>query len=209
MQISEMKRKITYFLLFTLFLMLGIYFSRFIIFKSLAEYLMVEDDISYVENAFVLSGNAFDRGHKAAELYHEGKIAHIICLGANQSNDLRSLGIDTLESEVTQIQLIREGVPSDAISLFPIGTSTAEEAEFVLSYCLKKELTEFAVVSSCFHTKRVEQVFRKSFEEKGITVYIIGAPSSLFDESRWWESEYGLIALNNEYLKQLYYLVKH
>ena len=209
MQISEMKRKIAFFSLFTLILIFGLYFSRFIIFGWMANFLMVEDELSYVEYAFVLSGNALDRGQKAAQLYHEGKFGQLICLGANQSNDLKSLGVDTLESELTHLQLRKEGVPAEDILLFPVGTSTAEEAEFILSYCLQKGILEIAVVSSCFHTKRVEQVFKKSFKKQGITVYIKGAPSSIFEEDRWWENEYGLIALNNEYLKQVYYLFKH
>lgn len=189
--------------------MAGLYLGRFIFFGMLANYLMVNDEISYVEYGVVLSGNALDRGHKAAELYHQGKIGHLVCLGANQSNDLKALGIDTLESELTHLQLIKDGVPATAISLFPVGTSTAEEATFVLSYCQQKGIEEVAVISSCFHTKRVAQVFKKSFLKHGIKVYVLGAPSSIYEEERWWENEYGMLALNNEYVKQLYYLFKH
>ena len=185
------------------------YLGRFTIFEKMAEYLMVNDDITYVDYAFVLSGNALDRGQKAAELYHEGKFGKLICLGANQSNDLKTLGIDTLESELTQIQLLKGGVPSGDILLFPVGTSTAEEADFVLEFCMQKGIRKIAVVSSSFHTKRVEQVFKKPFQGEGIAVSVISAPSSIYDESRWWENEYGLIALNNEYLKQLYYFFKY
>ena len=79
------------------------YLGRFTIFEKMAEYLMVNDDITYVDYAFVLSGNALDRGQKASELYHEGKFGKVVCLGANQSNDLKTLGIDTLGSKLTQI----------------------------------------------------------------------------------------------------------
>ena len=185
------------------------YLGRFAIFEKMAEYLMVNDDVSYVDYAFVLSGNALDRGQKAAELYHEGKIGKVVCLGANQSNDLKTFGIDTLESELTQIQLLKGGVPSGDILLFPVGTSTAEEADFVLDFCKQKGVRQIAVVSSSFHTKRAEQVFKKPFQGEGIAVSVISAPSSIYDESRWWENEYGLIALNNEYIKQLYYFFKY
>jgi len=35
------------------------------------------------------------------------------------------------------------------------------------------------------------------------------APSSEYDVNAWWNSEQGLLMVNNEYVKTLYYLLKH
>jgi hypothetical protein len=55
----------------------------------------------------------------------------------------------------------------------------------------------------------VNNVFRSLLEDAGIQVLIRGAPSSLYDESLWWESETGLIMVNNEYVKLGYYFLKY
>lgn len=187
---------------------LGILF-RVPIMRSFANFLIVETSFDYVEYGFILSGGAFDRGIKAANLFHDGEVAHLVCTGGNQSSDIKALGIDALESDLTKLQLVKLGVPEEAITVIKKGTSTFEEAELILVFCKMQHLDSILVISSKFHTRRVHQVFTKTFDEEGISVSIQGASSSNYDELNWWKSEAGLIALNNEYLKQLYYLINH
>jgi uncharacterized SAM-binding protein YcdF (DUF218 family) len=177
--------------------------------RGLANYLIVENEFKQIEYAFVLSGNALDRATEAATLYHEGKIKKIVCTGENKSPDLQAVGIDTLESEISKLHAESMGVSSSHIILLPIGTSTFEEANAILDYCKEKKINEIVIVSSLFHTKRIENVFKPLFLEKGIEVYIKGAKSSQYDEMLWWESENGLIALNNEFVKLCYYSLKY
>ncbi len=204
-----MKKKLIGFFSLLLIIMLIGFILRYPILRSFASFLIVEDEIEYVAQGFVLSGGAFDRGNKAAELFLDGKIGQFVCTGANQSPDIMALGIDTLESDLTKLQMLKMGVPSNKIKLIKEGTSTQEESEIILEYALENQLQELVVISSKFHTRRVKQVFVNKFEKEGVTVLIQGASSSSFDEMKWWESEYGLIAINNEYLKQLYYLIKY
>lgn len=189
-------------------LTLCIFLFKDSILKNVAAFLIKEDDFTYIENAFVLSGGAFDRGNKAAQLWSDKKIKKIICTGANQSPDLKVLQKDTFESDLTKIQIVKNGVPENNVSLLKKGTSTLEESEAILNYCIENGINKTVIISSKFHTRRVNQVFRKKFNAENITIYIVGASSSQYNEMKWWKSEYGLIALNNEYLKQLYYLLK-
>lgn len=178
--------------------------------RGMANFLIVEKETNHtLKYGFVLSGGAFDRGNKAALLYQEGKILQFICTGKNQSPDLKALGTDTLESDLTKLQMVKQGVVDSLIFLLKEGTSTLEESEAILAYCKTNKIKEIGIISSRFHTKRVHQVFTKKFRKEGIEVFIYGAPSSMYNEMEWWQSEYGLIALNNEYIKQLYYLIKH
>ena len=48
----------------------------------------------------------------------------------------------------------------------------------------------------------------EKFFEKGIEVKVIGASAISYSENKWWENEYGLLALNNEYVKLMYYCFK-
>jgi len=191
-------------------IMISCFVFRASIFRAFANYLIVETDFKTMEYAFVLSGGAFDRGNKGAALYHEGKVKYFVCTGANQSQDIMALGMDILESDLTKLQLVKMGVPEAAITLIKEGTSTLEESEIILAFCKAQGLDSVLLISSKFHTRRVYQVFTKQLcTEAGVYVCFQGAPSSLYDEMNWWKNEYGLIALNNEYLKQLYYLVNY
>lgn len=196
------------FLLLLLFLGL-VFFQRNNILSAFGKFLVYENDIEFVETAFVLSGGAFDRGNKAAELINNNKIGKVICTGANNPPDFKALNVDILESELTRKNIISQVQDSTIVSLLKIGTSTQEESEIILDYCIKHKLKKCLIISSKFHTRRIRKVFVKKFEKEGIEVLIAGAPSSSFDESLWWQSENGLINLNNEYIKLLYYFVKY
>lgn len=204
-----MKRKLQSILTILFILLISLFAFKSLILKGLAKYLIVENEFTYIENAFVLSGGAFDRGNKAAELWNSNKINKIICTGANQSPDLKVLKFDTLESDLTKLQIIKNGVPEEQVSLLKLGTSTLEESEVILKYCIENNIDEIVLISSKFHTKRIQQVFKKKFKKENIQIYIVAAPNSVYNEMEWWENEYGLIALNNEYIKQLYYLFKY
>jgi uncharacterized SAM-binding protein YcdF (DUF218 family) len=179
------------------------------ILKSFAHFLIVEDEIEYVEYAFVLSGQALERGIQAAELLNSNKVGKIFCTVANQPPDLAVYESDLLESDLTKIQILKDIEDSSKVELLQIGTSTFEEAQAILDFCQKKEINEVLIITSKFHTRRVKRVFHKQFKNQGIKLYFSGAKSKTFDETWWWKNEYGLISLNNEYLKLIYYLVKY
>ena len=143
-----------------------------------------------------------------AQLLNTNKIGKAICTGENQSPDLKAYQQEILESELTQLVILSNTGDSSKVSLLKKGTSTFEESEAILAYCIANNIQNCAVISSAFHTRRIKYVFSDKFKAKGINVYIYGAPSSIYDEYAWWKSENGLIALNNEYIKYAYYLLK-
>lgn len=209
MQNNQLKRKFFLILGSLLCLLLTLFLAKNLILRQFGAYLIVENEFSFVENAFVLSGSALDRGAKAAVLFNEKKIAHVWCTGANLSPDLRAIGIDTLESEVSKSKLLSEGIPDSAITLLPQGTSTMEESKCILDLCVQNDITEIVIISSSFHTRRIKQVFTQTFKDRNIVFYIQGAASSQYNEEDWWTKEEGLIALNNEYIKLIYYWWKY
>lgn len=173
-------------------------------------YLVVEDELGKVDAIFLLGGGPFDRGNEAAKLYEAGYTKKIVCTGGQVSNLLKSLNINHVEAEVASINLVRNnGVPRQRVIALAEGTSTKEESVIILQYCLEQGFNKVMILSSKFHTRRVNNVFRPVLEEAGIDVLIRGAPSSLYDESLWWESESGLIMVNNEYVKLGYYFLKY
>lgn len=179
------------------------------ILRSCATLLMHEDLLQNAEAIFVLSGGSYDRGNEAVRLFSAGYSNRLVCTGGNPYLELKVFNIDTLESDMAIANLKRLNVPDSCIVQLKYGTSTREEFDTIIGFCNQQQLKRIIVLSSRLHTARVNSVFRKKMEEAGIELILHGAPSSRFDEYRWWESEDGLIAVNNEWIKTIYYWWKY
>jgi uncharacterized SAM-binding protein YcdF (DUF218 family) len=186
----------------------GIYLLRYPILRSFGNHLVYADSLKRVDAIFVLSGQGYERGNEAAKLYKQGYAKKIVCTGGNKNPDFLAMNMDLYESAVTQNDLLRCGVDSAVIDTLNKGKSTDDESNVILNYCKKNNIHSCIIVSSKFHTRRIKYAFQKKFESNDITVLIHGAPSVTYNESVWWKNEYGAIALNNEYIKLLYYHLK-
>lgn len=181
---------------------------RYAILRSIGNFLIVGEEPQKSEILFVLSGSPVDRGTEAVKIYNAGYVRKIICTGGNKPADLSALGLDYFESQLTKSEIIRSGVPDSVVQLISEGTSTREESDVVLNYCMQHNIRSCIVLSSAFHTRRVRGVFKKKFAKENISVTICAAPASGYREDAWWESEAGLISVNNEYVKLVYYILK-
>ena len=178
---------------------------RISILKGLGNYLDDGDSPVAAQRIFVLGGGSYDRGFKAARLWHQGFAPKIICTGAYISGTVKSLDLTYTEAELSQMRIQSLDVDSSLVIALNIGTSTMEESEMILDYCLLNDWTKVIIVSDIFHTKRIRDVFETKFTKAGIETVIVGAPSSRYNEDEWWKEESGLIMVNNEYIKHLYY----
>lgn len=177
--------------------------------RAVGHYLIVQDDLSRVEAMFVLSGNSFDRGREAAKLYRAGWSPKVVCLGGETNSALELYGICDLTYETTKRVLIEQQVPRSAIDSLPEGTSTFEEFEAIKRYCKARSLKKIMVVSSLFHTRRIHEFFRLRMALEGIDMVLRGADEEAFDEDAWWKAEPGLLFVNSEYIKLVYYWTKY
>lgn len=178
------------------------------ILQSFSNFLIKQDAAEEADAMVVLSGNAFDRGNEGARLYRDGYARRVICPGGNLERAFLIMGDTIYESELLKKNIMRNGVPDSMITVLRYGTSTAEEADTLLSYCHAHQVKKLLVVTSLFHTRRAGKVYRKKFRGTGVKIIMRGAHDSQFDENYWWKDEYGLIALNNEYMKTFYYFLK-
>lgn len=172
-------------------------------------YFIEQDSLQTADALFVLSGGGYDRGNEAAEIFNAGYTSKIICTGGNPVVELRIFNMDTLESDMTVANLRRLQIPDSCITQIRYGTSTREEADTIINFCIANGFKKVMVLSSLIHTHRVNNVFREQLKEKGISLIVRGASSSRFDELHWWQSEDGLIAINNEWIKTIYYWWKY
>ena len=112
---------------------------------------------------------------------------------------------------VGQKALWDEGVDSAAVQPLQRGTSTFEESEEILGYSVAEGYRSIIVVSSKFHTRRIRSVFKDKFKAEGIDVVVIGANPApdTYTIDEWWLDEQGLIFVNNEYVKSVYYWLRY
>lgn len=187
-----------------------LYLLRVPVLWSVGNFLICEDEVVQVEVLFVLGGGSFDRGNEAAGLFKAGFTNQIVCVGENVPSIFEALNLPYSESEVTKINLVKNNnVPKASIKLLEKGTSTKEEAEYVIQYCLENNVKQAIVLSSKFHTRRVKSIFKPLFEANDVELILIGAASSEYSEDEWWKTEEGLIMVNNEYVKLVYYFFKY
>jgi uncharacterized SAM-binding protein YcdF (DUF218 family) len=185
-----------------------IYWKREPLLRSVPKLLICEDELEPADALIVLSGNSYDRGNQAAQLYQQGWAKTIICPGGNPAYELEIVGLHITEAEAAKMNLLRHGVPDSVIVPVRAGTSTQEEAELVARYLANKGYQKVILLTSLYHTRRAKNTFRKHFLPHNIQLIVRGTPSSRFDIWNWWKSEEGLIAIQNEYLKNIYYLFK-
>ena len=209
LRMSKIRKRILIALSLFFLLVVITYIIRVPLLRAAGNALISEDMPAKPTVVFVLSGGAFDRANRAYEIYKQGKVTHIYCTGSNKCSDLKALGMDIMEGEITTRYLAKLGVPDSLVSFIPEGTSTLEEGECIRKFAEKNNVADLAVVSSRFHTSRVRWVLKKEFKSSKVKFQVIGAPSSEYKEDAWWKSENGLIAANNEWLKKFYYSFKY
>ena len=202
-------RKFLIFILFLMLLLSGAYVFRYPILRFFATHLIQEDPLQKADALFVLSGGGYDRGNEAVKLFHTGYAPLIICTGGNEATEFKVFDIDTLESDCTVANLRRQHIPDSVIVEIREGTSTKEESHIIDSFCVAKHYKKVIILSSKIHTYRVNDVFRKLLKKDGIDLIVRGAASSTYEETKWWKSENGMIAINNEWIKNFYYWWKY
>lgn len=176
---------------------------------GLGNFLMVEDEKQHSDALVVLGGNSYERGLEALNLFHEGWSDAIICTGGNVPTVLAAIDTIIFEAEITKSMLVKKGISENKVEALTESTSTKEESAEILAYCKAHQLKKITVISSKLHMRRVRMVFEEAFKDQEIEVVYRGAPSQAYDEGVWWKSEAGLIMVNNEYVKYLYYLIKY
>ena len=185
------------------------YVARRPIMRVFGNYLIKEDELSTCEALFLLSGNPKDRAMEAARLLKAEYAPKVVCTGESVHRILLVVGDSTDEAGLSRMELLAAGIPDTQIEVLHIGTSTREESEAILAYCRIKGYKKIMVVSDKFHTNRIDYAFRDVFEDAGIKLVLRGSPSKAYSESNWWANEEGLIMVNNEYIKLLYYYIKN
>ena len=202
-------RKLLWSLVTIVMLLLAVWVFRFPLLRAAGDLLISSDPIVPADAIYVLGGASLDRGTAAAELLDQGIAPKAFCLGELVPQSLIGEGLDIPEGQLIANVMLRAGADPAKVEVIRKGTSTWEESEAILVHAIAQGSDTVMIVSTDFHSRRVGMVFRDRFRKEGIKVLVYGAPSSEYDSRRWWESEQGLMMVNNEYVKLIYYWLKY
>jgi len=178
--------------------------------QGVGNFLIKEDNIEQADAIFILGGNIFDRSTHGVYLYQKHFSDTLIPLGEVVEKILLTIGNNIPDAKLSKQFMMRElNTPEQAIKPLVKGTSTQEEVEAILTYATKNKYQKIIVVSDKFHLRRIRYTFNKVFKNSPIKVMLSGAPNSSYREDYWWKYEQGLIMVNNEYVKLIYYFLKY
>ncbi len=177
--------------------------------RALGDHLIDPDPLVHADAVYMLGGQPLERGIAAARLVNEGYSPKAVSIGEIANTTLQLQGLYLNDAALGRQVMEGCGVPPSRIEELPIGTSTWEEAGAILDHAATHGLDTIIIVSTDFHLRRIKRVFRKRLEGRPITVVVRPAASLNYDPARWWESEEGLLMVNNEYVKSMYYWLKY
>jgi len=188
------------------------YGLRVPILTGLANYLVNTDTpLQKADLIFVLNGDYNTRPFTASDLYKQG-FAPLVAIAQAQSSPAQLLGLVDNPTDIAVEVMKLRGVPSDRLLVLkdidPV-TSTFDEARALRGYIETHKLNSVILVTSAFHTRRSRWIFERELAGVPVRLLVTAAPHSGFDASNWWQSEEGLIFLNNEYIKLIFYKIKY
>lgn len=181
------------------------------ILTGIANYLIISDNLQPADAIFLLNSDVNTRPFRASELYKQG-LAPVIIIARSENTPTVDMGLMPNDTDVSVGVMKKLGVPPEQITVLPIPggvTSTFDEAEVLRQYIQAHPIHRIILVTSAFHTRRVRWIFEKTLAGLPIELEMVAVPYAGFNQNNWWKNEVGLITLNNEYIKLIYYFFKY
>jgi len=181
---------------------------RFQILTGIGGYLIINDNLKPADAIFLLNSDVNIRPFRAAELYQQG-LASVIIIARSEDTPVVSLGLVPNDTDISVGVMEKLGVPSDKIIILTIPggvTSTFDEAAALRKYIETNHVRRIILVTSAFHTRRAGWIFHRTLAGLPVVLEMAAVPYTAFDQTIWWKSESGLITVNNEYIKLIFYL---
>lgn len=189
----------------------AVYLNRVSIFRSMGHFLHYQSELKKADVIIVLSGGGSIRLEKGIELFKQG-LAPEMMLTIPDDIPPKSPGYDGLvkETRIYKAVLNLRNVPMEAVQWSDkVFYSTYGEGLYLENWLLKQGYDSAIVVTGYFQARRALFTMNHIFEDHPeIEIMIAPSESENFDADNWWENENGLIYVENEYMKFLYYYLK-
>ena len=175
-------------------------FHGFILDKA-AKYLYCKDELKPADVIVVLAGEETERVEYGVKLFKEG--------WARKDRMILSGGPAVWKytfASLMEEHALHLGVPKKDILLEDRSTSTEEDARFTREILRQHGYTSLILVTSPYHSKRADKIFRKTM---GNEIRVISAPAekSWFRFEDWWERKRDRKVVFMEFSKFLWFWI--
>lgn len=169
-------------------------------FRSVGRWLIREDTLVKSDAIVVLSGSMPARAEEAAHVFKMGYAPEIwVSRPDSPAGELQDLGISFTGEEVYNREiLIREGVPSAAIRIFPQPIeNTEDEVQEILQQMHELNKQRVIIVTSPPHTRRVRALWQK-LSNGQLQMGAHAAYEDSFNADGWWKSTHDTFSVMRE-----------
>lgn len=171
--------------------------------SAYGRYLVVDEKPRKSDAIVVLAGETVPRVAKGAALYRENYGDVVIMTGGGR-----------LSTKYTEARIMLEeaadlGVPPSAVILEDKSLSTYENAVFVKRIIMERNLKSFLLVTSSYHTRRSQYIFKKVFKDTGVEIITVSAPDPKYSPSSWWKDHEGQQKALTELANMVIYRLKY
>jgi uncharacterized SAM-binding protein YcdF (DUF218 family) len=160
-------------------------------------------------DAVAIFGGGFDtRPFEAADYYKQGLVTRILISDVAPTR-AEQLGATKPRTRLEHAILLKLGVPDSAIETFGHGlTNTYDEALALRDWAVRTGARGIMVPTENFSARRVRWVLLRVFPDN-VTIRVPAIERGDYRRDDWWKSEKGVVAFQNEVLKQMYYRLKY
>jgi uncharacterized SAM-binding protein YcdF (DUF218 family) len=179
------------------------------IFQGFVEAWTVDIPLEKADAIVVLGGGVDIRPFEAARLYKQGKADRVL-VAAPPLRRTAQLGLVKSHGELNCEVLRHEGVPEEVI--FILGkdlSNTFQEATAVRQWVETAAAKVIIIPTEFIHTRRVGWMFDKVLAGSGCKAIVTAVENPEYASHNWWMSEAGVVAVQNEVLKYVYYRLKY
>lgn len=170
---------------------------------------VVDQPLTRSDAIVILGGRPDLRAPEAARLYHMGYASRILYMNVKPSPSTE-LGIIPTEEEQTRRLLLSNGVPDSAQT--EIGNcvaNTFDESRATRDWTVQSGAHSLIIATDLSQTRRALWIFQRELAGTGVQVHVHAIQPKEYTATNWWQHEEGLIAFQNEFLKDIYYHLKY
>jgi uncharacterized SAM-binding protein YcdF (DUF218 family) len=177
--------------------------------QRIGSWWVVSDELAPADAVVVLGGEVNVRPFAAAELFRLGYASRILVSNTKLGRAAR-LGFVPSDTQLNRDVLLKLGVPESAVVTFGENLSnTHDEAEAVRAWALESHAKRVIIPTDLFVTRRTRWVFDRELSPIGVDVVVRPFSPPNYELADWWRNRQGLIDINSEVLKYLYYRARY
>ncbi|RJP33275.1 MAG: hypothetical protein C4527_05050 [Candidatus Omnitrophota bacterium] len=202
------KRRIVFALLCLSLFGSAILYYRVSILRAMASFLIYESETQPCAVVVMLGGGRTERIEKAIELYQHGWAKEILLMIPRQVGaEVIYSELFNNESRMCRAILELRGVADEHVQWASEPFySTYDELHYLKSWMRGRGVPSAVIVPGLFQSRRAKWTMDRIFRDTDFTLRIIPAAGRFVSAADWWTHEEGMIEVENEYLKNVYYL---